>query len=751
MKKTQPTAATAVDPRTNSFDNGNMKAMSLLLAAVIVVVVSCMDVASSAQKDIPKTAIDVMLSVLYAASAVWIFVTLVLGWTMKLTTSLKYKSRKNNKMNFQKIGAMVFGMGAMVYSSLGIAEFVSLAPECRYLESIFGPLLSIAFTSLQVYFLLVYAKVTINMGKVVPILSRFGLMVIMGTNISVWIHTTISEARHSSEEAHHSDSSHSVKNDTNYTYACAGGITLQRQLSSYLYPCVIEYSLITSTNIYLIWSKICQPTHAAPPKTELSEDNLHAKCNGYVDPKSVRKSSSIARMEHLGHGPHHVHFDHPHGHHGSHGHVNRAFSAVLADIIEESGSEGESSAHSEPATPKQKTAEESECNCFNSFKEGVSGHQDSCPVKEKDQKIEFSSKADEVKFYFGEASDAASDHHEHVELHDQASHSNKDMMSVSQVTRHVADWHRHNNDHSQHTFLEASDLVHTGRSTLTNVASSVSIATSAYEAPHMPDVKEAEYYNNHCGLYIGLTIALATLVTIIVFLNLLYADSSDILGRVEYANAHLFIAKISLNILNIFALFITHFSINSLMKKDPNLRGLRLGKEGRRHSDEKHQQHQLALDKALLGISFIGLMGYCTLTIIAGLGVTDPEVDAGLTTADAAIVMIEAVLQTVFLVTSFLPRRATTPEQREKRPGRQGLFFLLCCNFCLWGLNSFGLRNEIANSIQISFYTVNAWVILSHVTLPLMILYRFHSIVVISDVITHAYTPKYIGLDTHKI
>ncbi|XP_013398128.1 otopetrin-3 [Lingula anatina] len=279
-------------------------------------------------------------------------------------------------------------------------------------------------------------------------------------------------------------------------------------------------------------------------------------------------------------------------------------------------------------------------------------------------------------------------------------------------------------------------------SSIRSVASERSIATTVFE-PNWSEEREHTYVNNHCGLFVGMLVILASVAVIIVFLYLMYNGKSP-----DLANSHLFGTKIFINALSILVTIATHIQIKGLMKKTDNLKEMgRLGRDPRRHVPSRGQQHQQSMDKALLGIATLGLLTYCMLTIIAGLSTAGME--AALTTADAFCTSTQAIIQSLFLVTSFLPRRATLREHREKRPGRQGLVFLLCCNFCLWALNSFGLRNEIANHVQIEFYSFKTWIILSHVSLPLLILFRFHSLVCIADVISHAYTAKYIGLESH--
>ena len=74
------------------------------------------------------------------------------------------------------------------------------------------------------------------------------------------------------------------------------------------------------------------------------------------------------------------------------------------------------------------------------------------------------------------------------------------------------------------------------------------------------------------------------------------------------------------------------------------------------------------------------------------------------------------------------------PNQLAK-PGRQLITFLLFANITLWILDTFMTHGTVVTQeVQLRFYGLLAWGIISRISLPLLIFYRFHSCVVLVEV-----------------
>ena len=87
-------------------------------------------------------------------------------------------------------------------------------------------------------------------------------------------------------------------------------------------------------------------------------------------------------------------------------------------------------------------------------------------------------------------------------------------------------------------------------------------------------------------------------------------------------------------------------------------------------------------------------------------------------------------------------RICNTRSQQAAKPGRQLITFLLFANITLWILDTFMTHNWVTQEIQLNFYGLLAWGVISRISLPLMIFYRFHSCVVLVEIWKNTYRTK---------
>ena len=87
-------------------------------------------------------------------------------------------------------------------------------------------------------------------------------------------------------------------------------------------------------------------------------------------------------------------------------------------------------------------------------------------------------------------------------------------------------------------------------------------------------------------------------------------------------------------------------------------------------------------------------------------------------------------------------RICATRSQQYAKPGRQLITFLLFANITLWILDTFMTHNWITQEIQLNFYGLLAWGVISRISLPLLIFYRFHSCVVLVEIWKNTYRTK---------
>ncbi|KAG0725053.1 Proton channel OtopLc [Chionoecetes opilio] len=94
------------------------------------------------------------------------------------------------------------------------------------------------------------------------------------------------------------------------------------------------------------------------------------------------------------------------------------------------------------------------------------------------------------------------------------------------------------------------------------------------------------------------------------------------------------------------------------------------------------------------------------------------------------------------LVAETSRRTCTTRYQMVTKPGRQVVTFLLFANITLWGLDTFMTQSAVSQEFQFGFYGLLAWGVLTRVSLPLLILYRFHSGVILIEIWKNTYRTK---------
>lgn len=94
---------------------------------------------------------------------------------------------------FLRVGAIAFGLGAMIYIGLEFGSFFEIPFDspCHHILIGVNPLLQMIFTFMQMYFIFMNARLNIHRFKVI---ARFGLMHVVATNLCVWIRTLVKES-----------------------------------------------------------------------------------------------------------------------------------------------------------------------------------------------------------------------------------------------------------------------------------------------------------------------------------------------------------------------------------------------------------------------------------------------------------------------------------------------------------------------------------------------------------------------------
>ncbi|XP_014257127.1 otopetrin-2-like isoform X2 [Cimex lectularius] len=217
----------------------------------------------------------------------------------------------------------------------------------------------------------------------------------------------------------------------------------------------------------------------------------------------------------------------------------------------------------------------------------------------------------------------------------------------------------------------------------------------------------------HKGLFVGILVLVLTIISLILFFVLISRPE-----LVSFAVMELTVCELSLYAMATFATMIGMIQVRQLKY------------DGTRN---------LELDNILLIGAQTGMFIYSTFTIIGGHFTLEKNTILVLVTALASL--LQTLCQTMFVLDASR-RSCVTPEQIRKKPGREIVTFLLVTNLAMWAINTLEKSRAESHPIQLHFYGLWAWTIITHVSMPLAIFYRFHSTVCLCEIWKRAYKMK---------
>ncbi|CAH1777255.1 unnamed protein product [Owenia fusiformis] len=218
---------------------------------------------------------------------------------------------------------------------------------------------------------------------------------------------------------------------------------------------------------------------------------------------------------------------------------------------------------------------------------------------------------------------------------------------------------------------------------------------------------------SHRGLFCGIFILLATVITIITFLIFI--------NKAEYINT----AVLMVHIIEIVIYMLTSIAVFAACS-------------AMRHLYYDYYRY-ITLDEILLLVSQTGVFLAAIFSLLAAIYSYD-TIGGVLILATSCLVLIQSAAQTVLVLSGL--RRFTGISDTTQRPGRQFVTFLLVANVALCGLCMMETVRSSVNPVQQEFYGYLVWSIILHVSIPLQIFYRFHSAVCLANIWKNAYKPK---------
>ncbi|XP_044306197.1 proton channel OTOP1-like [Varanus komodoensis] len=238
--------------------------LSLLYLALLTFVGSAVLLAETHQNSSLSHSVHAFLAVLMISSCIWM---LWFGWRSASNKQLKKHQDHQAGASWLKGGLSLFALATLVLDCLSLGYSYELQHCASMLMTTF-PVVQAIFTIIQVSLLLFNAKVCVQEHQH---LNRFGLMHTLATNVLLWMSVVLDESMKQLEEFYDAQKGISSKDshDGFYTNSCVCTTSLCHIFSegaAYLHPFNIEFSLFSSTMLYIIWKNTGRETHHQKPQ-----------------------------------------------------------------------------------------------------------------------------------------------------------------------------------------------------------------------------------------------------------------------------------------------------------------------------------------------------------------------------------------------------------------------------------------------------------------------------------------------------
>lgn len=103
--------------------------------------------------------------------------------------------------------------------------------------------------------------------------------------------------------------------------------------------------------------------------------------------------------------------------------------------------------------------------------------------------------------------------------------------------------------------------------------------------------------------------------------------------------------------------------------------------------------------------------------------------------------LLQTSLQTLFILNAS-HRRCKGSTQQRRKPAREIITFLLIANIAIWFMNTLIKGRAVFRATHMQLFGIWTWTIITHVSMPLAIFYRFHSTICLFEIWKIAYKSK---------
>ncbi|XP_068154523.1 proton channel OtopLc isoform X1 [Drosophila tropicalis] len=226
---------------------------------------------------------------------------------------------------------------------------------------------------------------------------------------------------------------------------------------------------------------------------------------------------------------------------------------------------------------------------------------------------------------------------------------------------------------------------------------------------------------SHKGLFFGILIIVMTIISMIMYFVLYTQPGYELIATQE------------VTLWETFMYFMCGTAI---------ITGMILMRDLRFVKDTSDEHHSMDLDNLLLVVAQTGVYLYGMFSILGSYFAkwdTVPDRVEGIIAEVFGVA--QTSLQTMFILHAS-HRRCKGAKQVRRKPGREIITFLLVANIAIWFVNTLIKGRAVFRETHLEFFGVWGWTIITHISMPLAIFYRFHSTICLFEVWKITYKAK---------
>lgn len=239
------------------------------------------------------------------------------------------------------------------------------------------------------------------------------------------------------------------------------------------------------------------------------------------------------------------------------------------------------------------------------------------------------------------------------------------------------------------------------------------------------NIKKAHHFSVDCarahrGMFSGILVIVITIICLIMYFVL-----HDEPNYEQMAISEVTICEIILYTVTTLAVIAAVIKMRDLkFQRNPNA----------------HHASSVQLDCTLLVLAQTGVYVYGMFSIMGSyFSLNQDGGQEGL--AAEILSLIQTSVQTLFILNAAW-RRCRGAEQHRTKPGREIVTFLLVANMSMWFINTLIKGRAGFRPTHLNLYGIWAWTVITHVSMPLAIFYRFHSTICLFEIWKSAYKAK---------